>query len=137
VVTIDSRSGDQLYLTIQMRLMLKIEQNTFGMSLTTRSTTYIYRLECMWRYRVRLYLAEKLANVTRVSAGTDGEIMRDVIRTFQKQRFFQKYQPGQRMLLHILFALVAARPDVGYCQVHNLVFMAPHEIVLTLMCCSC
>jgi hypothetical protein len=91
----------------------------------------------MWRYRVRLYLAEKLANVTRVSAGTDGEIMRDVIRTFQKQRFFQKYQPGQRMLLHILFALVAARPDVGYCQVHIPVFMAPQEIVLTLTCCSC
>jgi hypothetical protein len=68
-------------------------------------------------YRIRAFLADKLANVTRVSAGSDGEIMRDVIRTFQKQKFFQRYQPGQRMLLHILFALVAARPDVGYCQV--------------------
>lgn len=66
---------------------------------------------------MRNSLAEKFAQVTRVSAGCDGEIMRDVIRTFQKQRFFQRGQPGQRMLLHILFGLAATRPDVGYCQV--------------------
>lgn len=53
----------------------------------------------------------------RVSSGIDGEIMRDVIRTFQKQEFFQRYQPGQRMLLNILFTLATAHPDVGYCQV--------------------
>ena len=75
---------------------------------------------------MRESLADKFAQVSRVSPGCDGEIMRDVIRTFQKQRFFQRGQPGQRMLLHILFGLAAARPDVGYCQVMKIVFLIEH-----------
>ncbi len=77
---------------------------------------------------MRESLADKFAQVSRVSAGCDGEIMRDVIRTFQKQRFFQRGQPGQRMLLHILFGLAADRPDVGYCQVRK-----DYIIILTFL----
>lgn len=85
---------------------------------------------------MRESLADKFAQVSRVSPGCDGEIMRDVIRTFQKQRFFQRGQPGQRMLLHILFGLAADRPDVGYCQVRKDNVIISTFLFLMAMCAT-
>eukprot|EP01033_Poteriospumella_lacustris_P009778 gene9778-7000_t len=61
-------------------------------------------------------------DITRFSGGVEGEIMRDVLRTFQTQTFFQEGHLGRRMLLRILMAVSkAADASVGYCQGMNFV----------------
>jgi len=70
-------------------------------------------------YRVKNSI--NMHEVTSSTTGTNGDIMRDVVRTFQKLIFFQHEQQGYKMLLNILLAIVLVRPDIGYCQGMNYV----------------
>ncbi|CAM9993635.1 unnamed protein product, partial [Discosporangium mesarthrocarpum] len=56
------------------------------------------------------------------SSGAEGEILRDVGRTFPSQRIFRDPNGmGQNMLANVLRACLASHPDVGYCQGMNFV----------------
>jgi len=59
--------------------------------------------------------------LTLSSSGPNGEIMRDVVRTFPCHPFFKTGQKGQTMLARILLATSLANDDVGYCQGMNFV----------------
>jgi hypothetical protein len=122
-------NGSEACSLIIMPQIQKVVQNTLGWSTKLHSFFLYccfnpnqYLINCCFLVcRVRASLAVKLEGATRVCPGVDGEIIRDVIRTFQRMRFFQRNQPGQRMLLNILFVLVTVRPDIGYCQGMNYV----------------
>lgn len=61
-------------------------------------------------------------DITRFSSGVEGEIMRDVLRTFQNECFFQEGHLGRSMLCRVLVAVSkAADASVGYCQGMNFV----------------
>jgi hypothetical protein len=68
--------------------------------------------------------------VNRFSSGLYGEIVRDVVRTFQSNELFHENQFGQIMLTRILIALALAQPGLGYCQVYYTV-LSPISSVLT------
>ncbi|KAG5182552.1 hypothetical protein JKP88DRAFT_277917 [Tribonema minus] len=54
--------------------------------------------------------------------GVQGEILRDVCRTFPGLAFFRRRDgPGENMLSNVLRACAIAHPDVGYCQGMNFV----------------
>lgn len=60
--------------------------------------------------------------ITRFSAGVEGEVMRDVVRTYQQVPLFQEGHTGRPMLVRILLAVArAADASVGYCQGMNFV----------------
>ncbi|KAJ8601528.1 hypothetical protein CTAYLR_008019 [Chrysophaeum taylorii] len=61
------------------------------------------------------------------SRGTEGEIRRDVARTFATRKFFASAQ-GQDLLADVLVALATAHPQTGYCQGMNLVAGALLEV---------
>jgi len=75
-------------------------------------------------FRIRSDIVPSISEITNISGGTEGEIMRDVVRTFQKEVFFQQGQPGHEMLLHVLYVFVRASPHIGYCQGMNYVAAA-------------
>ena len=60
--------------------------------------------------------------------GTEGEIKRDVRRTFGKRPFFQEGGAGRDALADVLVALAVASPETSYCQGMNLVCGALLEI---------
>ncbi|CAM9756730.1 unnamed protein product [Scytosiphon promiscuus] len=54
--------------------------------------------------------------------GAEGEISRDVGRTFPRQELFKSRNgPGQNLLANVLKACLKTNPDVGYCQGMNFV----------------
>jgi hypothetical protein len=53
--------------------------------------------------------------------GPEGEILRDVSRTFPSAEFFKDEGKGQNMLANVLKACLRAEPGVGYCQGMNFV----------------
>ncbi|CAB1117035.1 unnamed protein product [Ectocarpus sp. CCAP 1310/34] len=54
--------------------------------------------------------------------GAEGEISRDVGRTFPRQDLFKSRNgPGQNLLANVLKACLKTNPDVGYCQGMNFV----------------
>lgn len=61
------------------------------------------------------------------STGIQGEIRRDIGRTFATREFFAAAQ-GQDLLADILVALAVAHPQIGYCQGMNLVAGALLEV---------
>jgi len=62
--------------------------------------------------------------ITSVAVGIEGDVIRDILRTFQQEGFFQEGQAGQEMLSNVLFGFVKATPEVGYCQGMNYVAAA-------------
>jgi hypothetical protein len=73
------------------------------------------------RYRLALK-GVNVADITRFSSGVEGEIMRDVLRTFQNLAFFQEDHLGRVMLAKVLVAVSrTADATVGYCQGMNFV----------------
>ena len=54
------------------------------------------------------------------SRGLQGEIRRDVVRTFATRTFFAA-RDGQNAVAEVLLALSVAHPQIGYCQGMNLV----------------
>ncbi|GBG27237.1 TBC1 domain family member 1 [Hondaea fermentalgiana] len=67
--------------------------------------------------------------------GVEGEIARDVRRTFPNRALFRvKNGLGQRMLFNILIALAVHEPRVGYCQGMN--FVVAVMISVSLGCDS-
>lgn len=63
----------------------------------------------------------KNLNITKLSSGLQGEILRDVIRTYQSYKFFREGELGCKMLSNILLSISQAMPSVGYCQGMNFV----------------
>lgn len=57
-----------------------------------------------------------------LSGSIPGEILRDVVRTYQANSFFKEGGYGRNILQNVLCALVKSRPDVGYCQVQEMCF---------------
>ncbi|KAJ0409879.1 hypothetical protein P43SY_005773 [Pythium insidiosum] len=58
------------------------------------------------------------------TTGLDGEISRDVDRTFPMLPFFASHGDGQRQLANVLKAVACQEPDVAYCQGMNYVAAA-------------
>lgn len=61
------------------------------------------------------------AEVTRFSSGIDGEIYRDVVRTYQTNELFLENNAAREMLTRILLAISRSCKEVGYCQGMNFV----------------
>jgi len=55
------------------------------------------------------------------SGGVEGEILRDVSRTFPSHRVFEPSGVGQDMLANILKVVARVEEGVGYCQGQNYV----------------
>lgn len=73
----------------------------------------------------------KVEESTRFSCGVEGEIFRDVERTYQTSPVFQEDGIGRDMLTKLLLAFVATFPKVGYCQVIPL-FFPPFSVILSI-----
>lgn len=56
-----------------------------------------------------------------LTLGQFGEIVRDVVRTFQSHPFFHPNALGPKILTRILQALMLTYPSIGYCQGMNFV----------------
>eukprot|EP01031_Cornospumella_fuschlensis_P030545 gene30545-36916_t len=62
---------------------------------------------------------------TKYSSGQEGEVMRDVVRTYQAHPLFNgDGSPGIRVLSRVLLVYIRARPSVGYCQGMNFILGA-------------
>eukprot|EP01039_Chlorochromonas_danica_P007738 gene7738-8549_t len=63
------------------------------------------------------------SSVSKLSSGVEGEVVRDVVRTFQREQFFRG-GPGRHFLTRVLLAFARCCPEMGYCQGMNYVVAA-------------